>query len=460
MRTWAGRRGSRMYPLIPLIFTSRSKGWDCRWKSAKSGCLWWFDTESGYVCLVGEGTGFWGDRVRGALCTGGSLPGGTETNFGRAVRRQAALTPATPTEDANTPAASEPDDTGELPRLRFDQVRIVDADIDILDQSQGESVEHRLSPLNLTLVSVATYHDRSDKYQISIDLGKGQIINWRGVIQHGFASVERVVVALKTCNWQICSLPQTLYGLSYPGRRLSFQFHYDVSVGAKEALSLRCQWGCFENWTTCRGIGRGSPFVELASLDLKGAQFNLAMRPGWKAHCTGWAEDHRSAWFGGRLPLCPEQQPANGDDSASEAVPDGSAPETEPVSTDQTPAQPFHWSVSEVSLANSQLTWQDDALPTPAQLAVADITMRLGKLSDDLEAEVPFEVSLRPLGSGTVSASMETPTLHRVTWKANLAIDQFQLPSLQAYLEPMTPAQVKKGCYPSTARSRAAKVRV
>lgn len=203
-------------------------------------------------------------------------PGGTETNFGRAVRRQAALTPATPTEDANTPAASEPDDTGELPRLRFDQVRIVDADIDILDQSQGESVEHRLSPLNLTLYQFATYHDRSDKYQISIDLGKGQIINWRGVINmvsrqsKGSLSLE---------NLQLADLapylkPYTDYRIQ--DGRLSFQFHYDVSVGAKEALSLSVSEGALKTEQLAVALGEGSPFVELASLDLKGAQFNLA----------------------------------------------------------------------------------------------------------------------------------------------------------------------------------------
>lgn len=382
-------------------------------------------------------------------------PGGKETNFGRAVRRQAAAndsgatTTSSPSEAGDASSTSEGDEGGsdnssdELPRLRFDKIRIADADIEILDESQGERVEHRLSPLNLTLFQFATYHDRADRYQISIDFGHDQILSWKGVINM-VSRQSKGTLALD--NLQLARLtpyikPYTDYRI--PGGTLSFEFHYDIGVGANEALALDLSNASLKTEGLAVALGEAAPFVELSQLEMTGGMFNLGERLGGLdrvalegLHLSARRDPQGQLAF---LPPTPEQP----HDPEKDASSDSERTTQEEGSAGDAP-EPFRWKVGGVSLLNSRLDWRDETLSNPATFAVSDVNLRVRNLSDDLAASLPFELRLRPEDSGEIHlAGALQPDSGEMN--ANLTVDAFQLKTLQAYVNSVSLAQIRQG---------------
>jgi hypothetical protein len=421
--------------------------------------------------------------------------GGTETNFGRAVRAAAAkktAAEAVSNADENVAAGNSapgdssiaageassgdsaageasPGNEASLPRLRFDNVSIVDAEIDIQDASQGERVDHRLSPLNFSLLEFTTYANKDDEYRVTIDLGNQQSIRWQGVINMvtRYSKGELELSDLSLVSLQPYIKPYTDYRVS--DGFLTTSMKYELSfVGDTPSFVMTDGQLTLRQLAAAVGGSDQGNFATLESLAVSEVAFDLLKkdaRVGNVAVDALYFKAHRDSTgqfnFLSKAPATESSQPAEHMESAAtesvgvepalEASGSGASASDAPASG--TPAadipaveKPFTWALGRFALAGSHIDWLDETLPAPAAIQVNDIHVSLADVNQDLSRASPFEVNLTVQDSGVTAISgTVVPATGKLS--ATIGSDKLALPIFQPYIDSLATVTLKSGTF-------------
>ncbi|GGY60190.1 DUF748 domain-containing protein [Marinobacter zhanjiangensis] len=297
---------------------------------------------------------------------------------------------------------------------------------DFTEDAEGESREFLIDSLELTLLDVTSRESaEAGEYSLQAVMDE-QVLDWSGTLNldplwsNGRLALSNVS-AETVQHWLGQYLPWSLQD----GRislTAAFQLAFD-----DQGLALATR----EGEVTARGLALtdpGQPESTLASagnLSLNGVSFNLEGPELVVSRVQGEAL-HLNAVMGsdGQLNLTrPLQGPAAGEDGD---------------------AGGFRWSVGDLAVSGSTIDWQDNRPATPVQLALEDLELNLGAMTEQLEEPVSYQVRTSLDEGGSASANGQF-TLHPLTFEGGINLDQVVLAPFNGYLQQFSQMDIRDG---------------
>jgi hypothetical protein len=261
------------------------------------------------------------------------------------------------------------------------------------DASLADPFEQKIGPLDLELQDLDTSLAETGNFAFRAVTPEGAELVWEGELQlyplRGTGTVRFSGVALHRASPYLAAHA----GLDSPSASLSWEFHYTAFPEDPEPV-LRLHEGSFHlQALQLHRAGEEAAFFELGALELGGIEVDLLAReasvgqleiegPRLRAHR---AADGAIDFLAPFPPMA--ERPAE--------APEVDAP-TGPGAT------PWQWKLAGVTLRDGRLDWSDDALATPASLAIELPELTLGSLSADLAQPAPLELRLVLVDGGNL----------------------------------------------------------
>ena len=321
------------------------------------------------------------------------------------------------------------------PKLLFDNITVSGGEIDIIDHTQTELIEHRLKPISFALTNFSTFTNKAGAYQLDVALGTGQHLVWKGNIgiapfhSSGFLKVDNLK-AERLWTYAQNQAPYTLtHGL------VGFEGQYQVSMaGSAPELDVN-NATITMNKLQVALKATDNTFLDIDTLTVGPLDFNLAKQKLDISRLTIDAlslELERDA-TGLLTILAPfSHTPDSETVTASTETPE---PET---------STPFLWSIGEIQLNNSLLNITDLQPATPAKISIENINSRLSGLSQDMTKSLGFGLSYFIENSGKSEINGQiTPT--PLNLKAAINLDNLALKTIQPYLNEHARITIEEG---------------
>ncbi len=353
---------------------------------------------------------------------------------------------------SNDPAEASPEDeTSDPLKLRFGYIGIAAGKVDLSDLSQGEEFTLQLSPLGLELQEFSTFDNQGGQYELALELGQAQRLEWKGNI--GISPFESSGTLVLN-NIQ----PQTYW--HYAKRHAPYWLHRastDVSLNyqssaAGEDFMFELTQGNIVVHDLSLGIEKPKTGEQTAPIQaIEVAEINISP--------VTFSLQNQSLGLGNILVDTPEisllrdQQglinllaPFEADTSASDTP--VAAKETNEAPTTQTgdktsTESSFRWNIDRIALNKGVLKWRDEQLSMPASLTINNIDFALGKLSEDLSQASPFGLHFALEDSHHELAGTFTPD--PLALEGQLNINSLPLKMGQAYLSEYTNLVLNSG---------------
>lgn len=322
--------------------------------------------------------------------------------------------------------APEPEANAEPPRIYLDKLTVNGGDIRLRDLTGEEPRTFPIAPLDLNLNDLATWQreDGASNYYLLAAVNS-QTIEWQGSLSllplesDGFLKLSDVQADTLT-HFLADQIPLDLR----EGRvtvSSDYQFRSD---GESPRLETSGGEVTLRDLSVASGTDQSEPEFTTRHLALKEIAFSLQRR----SLSTGKLSVEGLALSllrnpDGTLPLVSalQRQTNTG----------------EPAQQEQAGGQdstPWRWSVEAVELSDSRLRWQDRVPATAADLMLEDVRLELGRLSDDMDEPVRYQMSAGLGSEGRLSATGQvTPdpfNLEAALSGSDLALARFQ-PYLQ-----------------------------
>lgn len=335
--------------------------------------------------------------------------------------------------DEEPPAESEP-----VPLL-FEHIAIAGGQIRFRDQAASPAETFNIEPLDLTINDLATYSrpdkDNAGQDRLTAAIGD-QTIEWQGRLrlapvrsrgQLTIGGVQHDTIA----HFVDDQIPYQLSGGT-------------VSVGAQYAVSLedKLSLDVQEGRITLTGLKArleddDSPLTQLDTLTVSGIGFQLP-NPRLSIESvdgSGLAMNLIRQSDGVLNLLAPftgqQETSANGSDSTNAGPEDSDG-------------NSFQWSVDQISLADSNISWRDESLSKPANLALTNLSLSLNNLSHQLGEPVPYSVQFATPAGGSVDIDGQT-TIAPFTLEAAIGVDSVALSPFTPYIRDQVPLTLTDG---------------
>lgn len=337
----------------------------------------------------------------------------------------------------NNPApAADSGDSGDggLLSVYLGRLALDGGELYIRDFSQPEYGEFRVTPLDFELENLASFprEGQSSDYRVAGALGE-QTLHWEGDLSvapfHSqgrleLGAVDHATIAHFTRRW----LPWQL-----TAGRAAVSTSYELS-GTRRGFALQ----------TSNGRLRVEDLTLVASTDNDTDSAPLITANAIDIHDIGFVLGRRELALGQVL--------VDGLDVGAERNADGGINLVEPFTGTESDAGEngdnkaagLRWSVAGVELSRSRLRWQDAATAKPVGLALTDLELELGTLSDRLEEPVSYDLSMR-LDTGGQASARGQFTIRPFTLEAGLSAAEVGLPPFQGYLNEFTRLTVGSG---------------
>jgi len=326
--------------------------------------------------------------------------------------------------------------------LFFALISIKAGEINFLDQTADEEYSAAIAPLNLALANFSTHHNKGGDYTLAISLGQGQEINWKGQI--GIAPFStKGHLTLKNIRsdsfWHYVK-GNSPYWLNQA--LISLEGQYDTAI-IDDATQLVIDQTSFSvTQLKVAENAESDNLLELASLNISPISFDLNQL----ALSLGQITLNEPIISALRYPNSEVNllRPLNANENMKGQADDTNLAPSSEVEFAQEPtdntsaisenkkAQDFKWDISGIKINSGAINWQDQSLKTPADLHLTDLSIILGRLSDDLSQAFPYQFAFNT-DEGQHSLSGElSPTPFNIEGK--LSIQKFPLHWLQNYL--------------------------
>lgn len=366
-----------------------------------------------------------------------------ETNFGKAW---AAHNEPVPEEQQDE--KKEPQDeqiAGTLPRILLKEIMLADGQIKIEDSTQGTTIIHEISPLDLLISDFVTYEDSDGRYVASLTLGESQKLKWEGSIDaepyyRSNGSLE--LSAFNLGNLWPYVQPYVNYRVSSGSLDASADYVFSWQPEAQQALHLQVSNGHAEITDLAAAIPENNAFetAELGTIDRMGVR-------GLNYDYNQENLDIREAYLN-KLDLMLIR---NAQNQINVAWPYTGAPTGDKASSDK-PAESdssangnrFKWHIELVDLSDSRVTWKDKTLENTASINVEKISAQIHDLNQNLDEAKTFSLSLAPEQSGPVEMN-GTLIPAKAQLEATVEVEKLHVPLAQPYVNQFINLQLNKG---------------
>ena len=334
------------------------------------------------------------------------------TNFQRAF--------ASDTPDERSTETPDTEEPGEPLALFFDRIAISEGAVYFTDRSTGTAHELVLMPLSLSLEEFSTDHNQGGDYSLAISLGQGQSLTWQGQIGIApFHSEGRIVlgninastfwhyvkdVSPYWLNQASVSIEGDYYIENQPD---GLQLKVENTALQVDELALSETAGS-EQWLSLKQLKLTPVSFDLQASSLDLGQISLDQ----PVLSIVRAEDQSLNIL----------RPLGTTDSTDSAVPEQETSEQADNTPSETLAQTgeaeqgsssqagFQWRLSDIRLSKGSVHWHDQALSTPAQVSLEQLTIEMGAMSQDLSKPFPFDIRFRLVDTGIAEKKDEVET--------------------------------------------------
>lgn len=326
-------------------------------------------------------------------------------------------------------ASADDSDAGESGyQVVFDEAMINGGRVEFRDFTRnvdGETREIMIDSLGVTVSDVASHSsDEPGEYSLQAVMDK-QVLDWSGTLSlqplwsNGRLTLSNVS-AVTLQQWLGHHLPWTLQD----GRislSTAFQFAYD-----EQGVALATRDG----QVTARRLALSDPqqaeetLVTAGNLSLDGVAFNLE-GPELVVSMVQGQELHLNAIMSqeGQLNLT----------RAIEAMADNDSSDSH-----------FRWSVGNLGITGSTIDWQDNRPASPVSLALQDLELTLGAMTEQLEEPISYQLRTSLAEGGTASANGQF-TLHPLTFEGGINLDQLALVPFNGYVQQVSQMEIQDG---------------
>ncbi|MEH6454193.1 MAG: DUF748 domain-containing protein, partial [Psychromonas sp.] len=362
------------------------------------------------------------------------------TNFHRALREQQSKV-ETPPETNN--------ENNTVPGLLFDNISVINGSIDVVNNSASKPVNHQLNPITFNLKDLSTNLEREGNYQLNIALGSGQTLDWNGKValapfrSTGSLEINGIMVH-KLWNYMPEQVPYTLQnGLA------GFSGKYEVSM-ANESPHFKMYQSLIEiNDIKLNNKQQEDSFAEIQTIQIGPIDFDLAEQTlqitTVKVDAANLKLERDNAGLLNILPAPANTESTSGvaSDTTSESTPEQLPEEVANDETENTNSE-WQWSIDEFILNDSQVNFIDQQPATKAEIAINKINLKVEDISPDLSQPLPFQLTyhIDQSPENTVQGQV-TPTPLKL--QANLALNDFSLPTIQPYLNELVRINLEQG---------------
>lgn len=346
------------------------------------------------------------------------------TNFQHAYQlQQAQMAPQAADEIEN-------DTDSALPKLLFDNINIIAGNINIIDQTPAQTVEHQLNPLTFNLKNLMTYGKEEGNYQLNIALSKEQTLSWKGTI--GIAPLRSkgslTANGIKVHEFRDYIEEQAPYSLKHA--LIGFSGEYEVQM-TEQSTELDIHQGILQiDDIKLANKQQKQNFAAINKIVIGPLNFDLAEK---KLQAETVKIDALN------LKLKRNEQ------GQLNILAPFITLDTESVATsDNNTEAPFQWTVNDFIINNGQLNILDKQPTENAQIALHKINFNIQGLSQDLSRSLPFALSYYVAQSGENRLDGRvTPTPLKL--QTRVAVNKLALPALQPYLSALAKVNLKQG---------------
>ena len=337
---------------------------------------------------------------------------------------------------APQPESEVQDNTGStLPKLLFDNINVIAGNINIIDHSPVQSVEHQLTPITFNLKNFFTYGKEEGNYHLNIALGNEQTLSWNGTIavaplrSNGSLKVNGIKVHEL---WDYIS-NQVPYTLKHA--LVGFSGEYELNMAGK-STQFNINQGIIQiDDIKLANKQKAQSFADIKAIEIGPLNFNLTEKKlligtVQIAAASLKLERNKQGILNILAPFTASdtQTTAENDTNTETAVSDS----------------PFQWSISDFILSNSQVDFVDKQPSTNARIAINKINFNIQGLNQDLSKSQPFALSyyIEQSGENRVNGQVSTVPLNL---HANLLVNNLTLPTLQPYISDLAKINLEQG---------------
>lgn len=350
------------------------------------------------------------------------------TNFQTAIQTQLEKNPPIPEE--------QPEDETEsaLIKLLFDNINLIAGKINITDNTPAQTVKYQLNPITFNLKNLFTYGDKESTYHLDVSLGKEQTITWDGnfaitpLRSHGSLKISGLRVH-DFWNYLEEQVPYTLKNTI-----VGITGNYEFSM-ADEPMQLNIDQAAIEINDIALAIKeQEGSFVNIDAINVGPIDFNLAEKQVQISELKIDTIDlkvkrDKQGVIDLLAPLS---------DSVEENT-------TEVASdTETTEESPFKWSVDNITLNDSKVTFTDNQPTSTAETTISKINFAVQGVNQDLSTSLPFNLdySVNQAGDTAVKGKV---TASPLDLQANISLKKLGLPALQPYISDVAKVNLEQG---------------
>ncbi|MGM0768175.1 MAG: DUF748 domain-containing protein [Pseudomonadota bacterium] len=332
------------------------------------------------------------------------------------------------------PADDSTDDSSSPPSLYFEALTVSGGELLFRDFSQSEAATFSIEPLDLRLNDLATWQREDDQssYYLQAALGD-QTIEWEGELSINpvYSRGNLRIADLDHATVRHFIKPYVPYDLRGGNATLST----DYELRSSDQLFLTTSAGVLEleNLELSPDAEREEAALTTGRMAVDEIRFGLSRRTAEVGVVTVEALDlavERDA-AGDIDWLLPWQSGDQDTDDASD--PDSDAG-----------GQPFQWSVAGVEISDSRIRWRDQQPEVPVEVEAGDLSLTLGRLSEELEEPVDYRLQASLTEEGSLGLQGQV-TPRPFTLEAGVNGSTIDLAVFGPYIRQLANLEVRSG---------------
>jgi hypothetical protein len=351
------------------------------------------------------------------------------SNFQHAMRHQLEKNPAL--------KEGQPADQTEntLAKLLFDNINIIAGNINIIDNTPAQTIKYQLNPITFNLKNLLTYGDQNSTYHLDLALGKGQTITWDGTLaitplrSNGTLKIDGFRVH---DFWRYLS-EQVPFNLKHALVGMTGEYEFSM---AKGPIQLNIHQGAIQVDDIKLATKQSDhSFADIDALNIGSFDFNLADK---KLHIKALQIDainlrieRNKEGLIDLLSILPE---------ANTPSPPEATSNTESVTAES----PWQWSISDITLNNSQVNFIDKQPTTSTEIVINKINFAIQGVSHNLSKSLPFNLTYYINQEGETKLNGQVTALP-LDVQAHLTLKEFALPALQPYIDDLAKVNLEQG---------------
>jgi hypothetical protein len=347
------------------------------------------------------------------------------SNFQHAIQRQQSKNPPEVTAEETTES--------ELVKLLFDNINLVNGNINIVDNSPAQPVTYQLHPISFNLKDFFTFGDKEGSYHLDISLGKEQNITWDGTL--GITPIQSKgslkISGIRVQDfWEYLS-EQVPYTLKQAFVGISGEYEFSM---ANEPMQLHIR-NANVQVKDIKVANKSAPnsFADIKSINVGPIDFSLAEQKvqiadvkidslGLKVNRDKQGIINLLAPFANQ----PEQNTA------------------ETTNTETTTKSTFKWAVNNIALNDSQVDFIDKQPSTDAAISINNINFDVKGVSQDLSQSLPFNLAYAVDQAGNTKINGNV-TATPLNLQAHVSLKDLSLPIIQPYLTDLAKIKLEQG---------------